>query len=64
MRMAWKRVKRQEEEKLHGRKISRDNVTLNLSALKTLVIFVDLEGILKIEFGQWMFSVRSVWMWN
>ena len=25
--MAWKRVKRQEEEKFHGRKISRDTVT-------------------------------------
>ena len=26
--MAWKRVKRQEEEKFHGRKISRDSVTV------------------------------------
>ena len=37
---------------------------LEYFALKTLVIFVDLEAILKFEFGQWVFSVRSIWMWN
>ena len=37
---------------------------LEYFALKTLVIFVDLEGILKLEFDQSVFSVRSIWMWN
>ena len=39
-------------------------LVLEYFTLKTLVIFVDLEGILKFEFGQWVFSVRSIWMWN
>ena len=39
-------------------------LVLEYFALKTLVIFVDLEGILKFEFGQWVFSVKSIWMWN
>ena len=46
--------------------VNLDDVCLVLEyfALKTLVSFVDLEGILKFEFGHLVFGVRSIWMWN